>query len=429
MSRFQLDERCSPERRTRTSHGPYASRADRRLVQPFTTAPTLSTARHAFLRLMFAFKITGPSLRSSCRASRMPAVLALRPTLLQLRCFSHTRVQHNPQRRPSGPPYQQPHGPQQKPALPAEPVDPNFRYLPDQAPQSHEAAIEAIKQRLPRIKVYYLRPAIWAIAVSCGIFLGLSYLEAKRELKKQSASAGGWLQALPWNTRRQGPSSPTDIETGAWNGLDPITRLGYGIIGANTGIHLSSFLVPRAWDLLWHLPARNVNYTQFTSMFVHSGALHFFFNMYFLNNFMTPVGYSRLFEGSPYHTLAFYLSTGVLSGYAQHLATLIPTQKSVIPEIFVRCGGASGALFGILGVFCMQYPTAGLGIMFVPVHFEAQYVLPAILLFDFIGMVRGYTFVKFGHAVSSQCCRSLSCLLMLAGPSRWRIARCGILAI
>ncbi|KAL7778382.1 hypothetical protein CFE70_007882 [Pyrenophora teres f. teres 0-1] len=133
-------------------------------------------------------------------------------------------------------------------------------------------------------------------------------------------------------------------------------------------------------------------------MFVHSGALHFFFNMYFLNNFMTPVGYSRLFEGSPNHTLAFYLSTGVLSGYAQHLATLIPTQKSIIPEIFVRCGGASGALFGVLGIFCMQYPTAGLGIMFVPVHFEAQYVLPAILLFDFIGMVRGYTFVRFGHA-------------------------------
>jgi rhomboid-like protein len=33
--------------------------------------------------------------------------------------------------------------------------------------------------------------------------------------------------------------------------------------------------------------------------------------MYFLNNFMKPVGYSRLFEGSPYHTLSFFLSTGV----------------------------------------------------------------------------------------------------------------------
>ncbi|KAK1918765.1 hypothetical protein P3342_010236 [Pyrenophora teres f. teres] len=344
---------------------------------------------------MFTFKIVGPSLRSACHTSRMPAISALRPTLSQLRCFSHTRVQHNPQRKPPTYPHQQP---QQQPGPPIDPIDPKFRYLPDQGPQSPEEAIEEVRQRLPQIKVYYLRPAIWAIAVSCGIFLGLSYLEAKKELKKESASVGGWLQVPQWTPRRQGPPTPTEVVTGAWNSSDAISRLGYGIIGANTGIHLSSFLAPRAWDSLWHLPARNVNYTQFTSMFVHSGALHFFFNMYFLNNFMTPVGYSRLFEGSPNHTLAFYLSTGVLSGYAQHLATLIPTQKSIIPEIFVRCGGASGALFGVLGIFCMQYPTAGLGIMFVPVHFEAQYVLPAILLFDFIGMVRGYTFVRFGHA-------------------------------
>jgi rhomboid-like protein len=123
-------------------------------------------------------------------------------------------------------------------------------------------------------------------------------------------------------------------------------------------------------------------------------------NMYCVNNFLLPVGYSRVFEGSPYHTLSFFLSTGVLSGFAQHWSTLIPLKKHVVPEIFIRCGGASGALLGVLGVFCMQYPTAGLGIMFVPVHFDAQYVLAALVAFDFIGMVRGYSFVNFGHAVS-----------------------------
>jgi rhomboid-like protein len=138
-------------------------------------------------------------------------------------------------------------------------------------------------------------------------------------------------------------------------------------------------------------------------MFVHSGAFHFFVNMYFTYNFMAPVGYSQAFEGNPYHVLSFFLSTGVLSGFAQHWATLIP-HKRAIPDIFIRCGGASGALLGMLGVFCMQYPTAGLGIMFIPVHFDAQYVLPAIMLFDFVGMVRGYSFVNFGHAVSIPCC-------------------------
>ena len=49
----------------------------------------------------------------------------------------------------------------------------------------------------------------------------------------------------------------------------------------------------------------------------------------------------------------------------------------------------------------MQYPHAGLGILFVTVHFDAQYVLPAILLFDLVGIIRGYSFVNFGHAVGS----------------------------
>jgi rhomboid-like protein len=66
------------------------------------------------------------------------------------------------------------------------------------------------------------------------------------------------------------------------------------------------------------MPARNVNYTNFTSMFVHGGALHFGLNMYFLHTFMGPVGYSRAFEGSPYHPLSFFLSTGVLSGFVRN---------------------------------------------------------------------------------------------------------------
>jgi rhomboid-like protein len=122
--------------------------------------------------------------------------------------------------------------------------------------------------------------------------------------------------------------------------------------------------------------------------------------MYATYNFMIPVGYSRAFEGNPYQVLSFFLATGVLSGFAQHWATLISPQKRSIPETLIRCGGASGALLGILGVFCTQYPHAGLGIILLPFHFEAQYVLPAIMLFDFVGMVRGYSFVNFGHAAS-----------------------------
>ncbi|KAL6161303.1 hypothetical protein ACJBU6_00423 [Exserohilum turcicum] len=350
---------------------------------------------------MFTFRFAGPLLRPACRILRAPALPKFRPTADQLRSFSLTRTQRVPQRRAPRPSHrEQPHTPQNTAPLQGQIVEENPRVRYDEGPYSSESELDqdAILEQLKHVRVRYLRPAIWAIAVSSGIFLGLSYLEAKRELKDASTSTGGWLPTPQWTMPRRTPPTPTEVVTGTWNNVDPISRITYGIIGANSGIHLSSFLVPRTWDTLWHLPARNVNYTQFTSMFVHSGALHFFVNMYFLNNFMKPVGYSRLFEGSPYHTLSFFLSAGVLSGFAQHWSTLIPIQKRPIPEIFVRCGGASGALFGILGVFCMQYPHAGLGILFVPVHFEAQHVLPAIVLFDFIGMIRGYSFVNFGHA-------------------------------
>ncbi|KAB2110105.1 hypothetical protein AG0111_0g471 [Alternaria gaisen] len=333
---------------------------------------------------MFAYKIAGPSLRCACYASQPLAISVFRPTVSRLRYLSQQRAQYAQLRSEA------PRPNNEQPPIPEEVLR-----------QAVDDASDDTYTQFPKVKVRYLIPAIWALSVSGGIFYGLAYLEAKSELKSKPASSGGWLQAPQWSTKQRGPPTPTEVVTGAWTNLDPISRVTYGIIGANSGIHLSSFLLPRAWETLWHLPARNVNYTQFTSMFVHGGALHFFVNMYFLNNFMAPVGYSRLFEGSPYHTLSFYLSAGVLSGFAQHwttLSTRIPFHRRPIPEIFIRSGGASGALFGILGVFCMQYPHAGLGILFVPVHFDAQYVLPAILLFDLVGIIRGYSFVNFGHA-------------------------------
>ncbi|CAO2654625.1 Nn.00g113580.m01.CDS01 [Neocucurbitaria sp. VM-36] len=340
---------------------------------------------------MSVFRIGAPSLRLACFAPRAP-VTAFRPALCQLRTQYQARGQHNQPQRPPRPSRAQPI--QQEVQQRGKQEEEQILFTANDGQYQPEP--EPVFEEFPKVKVRYLRPAIWALAVSGGIYGGLAYLEAKEELKPKKSAA--WLQAPQWSTPRRSPPTPTEIATGWWDQLNPISKLSVGIIATNSAVHASSFLVPRFWDTLWHLPARNVNYTQFTSMFVHSGALHFFVNMYFLNNFMTPVGYSRLFEGSSYHTLSFFLTTGVLSGFAQHWATLIPVQKRAIPEIFIRCGGASGALFGVLGVFCMQYPTAGLGILFVPVHFDAQYVLPAIMLFDFIGMVRGYSFVNFGHA-------------------------------
>ncbi|KAL6710166.1 hypothetical protein ACN47E_009957 [Coniothyrium glycines] len=348
----------------------------------------------------------GPGeLRTALRLARVPqgGRSVLVPTCVHSRFLLsghfQTRTQHNNSRE-SRSRRSQPHAPGAVSRSQVVDVPHEVRSSPGAerhvaSPEHHFPAYN----EWPKVKVRYLRPAIWALVVTSGIFLGGSYLEAKRVLKEKEAD-GGWLQApqLHWSPPKQNPPTPTEVATQWWRNMDGVSKVSWGIIGANTLVHASSFLTPGVWNALWHMPARNVNYTLFTSTWVHSGALHFFVNMYCLNNFMNPVGYSKLFEGSPYHLLSFFLSAGVLSGFAQHWSTLIPVQKRAIPEIFIRCGGASGALFGILGAFCMQYPTAGLGIIFVPVHFDAQYVLPAVMLFDFIGMVRGYSFVNFGHA-------------------------------
>jgi rhomboid-like protein len=331
-----------------------------------------------------------PSLVSL--AGRTPSSTPPRPTVCQPWKHFQRRSQHNKASR--------------LPQNRRQTVQPGVDYPPA---GSHDipsdgsvpGAIRLEDIQWPKIKVRYFRPAIWAIVISGGIFTGLAYLQARQELKPKKSK--GW-EAPQWGMQKRTPPGPIELGSQMWAQLNPISKVSCGIIAANSAVHLSSYLVPKFWDLLWHTPARNVNYTQFSSMFVHSGPFHLFVNMYATYNFMIPVGYSHAFEGNPYHVLSFFLATGVLSGFAQHWSTLITPQRRPIPEVFIRCGGASGALLGILGVFCMQYPNAGLGIILLPFHFEAQYVLPAIMLFDFVGMVRGYSFVNFGHAVSCSAC-------------------------
>jgi rhomboid-like protein len=352
----------------------------------------LSCTLHAALCLLMSLSKFGrlsPGLVSL--ASRVPITVPLRPALRQSWKHFQRRNQHN---RHLGAPQNSPQTsrPPKTYITTTETIKASF-----DGTVPHATRLEDIQW--PNVKVRYLRPAIWALLVSGGIFTGLAYLQARQEVKPKVSQR--WVEAPQWSMPQRGPPSPTQMATQIWTQLNPISRVSCGLIAANSVVHLSSFVVPKYWDLLWHTPARNVNYTQFSSMFVHSGPFHLFVNMYATYNFMIPVGYSHAFDGNPHHVLSFFLATGVLSGFAQHWATLITPQRRAIPEIFIRCGGASGALLGILGVFCMQYPHAGLGIILLPFHFEAQYVLPAIMLFDFVGMVRGYSFVNFGHAVSS----------------------------
>lgn len=272
-------------------------------------------------------------------------------------------------------------------------------FSPNQEEYQHNEE-ETLRQLhdIPYIKVRYLRPAIWALTVSAGLYITLAYLEANESSKPLPRT----------QIRRFQPritSTPNQVLSNFWNDLDPIARLSIGIIATNGAVHLGSIVAPSLWYQLWHTPARNVNYTLLTSTFVHSGPMHLLLNMWVCWNFLLPTGHSRLFEGNPYHSLSFFLSTGVLSGYAQHLSTIFSNplksiQAGQVPQAFIRSGGASGALFGVFGAFCMEYPDASVGIIFIPISVAASTFLPCIMAFDLFGIVRGFRGLNLGHAVS-----------------------------
>ncbi len=272
--------------------------------------------------------------------------------------------------------------------------------------------------QIPRVK--YLRPTIWAITVSASIYTFLAYLEAKRSLKERSSSSVLTRGSSTWSLGTSSPASnfnslPSTGITSLWNSLDPMRKLSSSIIASCLLVQGTNFLAPGFFQSLWHIPARNANYTLLTSTFVHAGGFHIFFNMYVLHNFIRPIGYSPVFEGKTTHALSFYLSAGILSGLAQHCASALPSQRAVSSAI-ISSGGASGALFALLGVFCSQYPDAKLGLFFIPVYFEAPYVLSGLMLFDLVGVLRGgFSFLPLGHAVSNfsvSLSLALSCVLV-----------------
>lgn len=86
-----------------------------------------------------------------------------------------------------------------------------------------------------------------------------------------------------------------------------------------------------------------------THMFMHAGFFHLFFNMFtlfFIGNFIEKiVGRKRFFW--------FYLLAGVLGGIFFVLASLIGLSN---PEIYGV--GASGAIFGLLGLMAVMTPKA-----------------------------------------------------------------------
>ncbi len=92
----------------------------------------------------------------------------------------------------------------------------------------------------------------------------------------------------------------------------------------------------------------------FTYMFLHGSLLHIFFNMYALILFGRPLE-QRWGKGE---FLKFYLFTGVGAGIVTFLWNLV--SSPLIPTI-----GASGAIFGIVLAFGLEFPETVLLLFFI----------------------------------------------------------------
>ncbi|MBM3228504.1 rhomboid family intramembrane serine protease [Candidatus Pacearchaeota archaeon] len=112
-------------------------------------------------------------------------------------------------------------------------------------------------------------------------------------------------------------------------------------------------------------------WTFVTSMFMHGGIFHIFANMFsllFVGNLIEKIlGAKRYFY--------FYMASGLFAGLFFVLASLI---FPIDFETFAV--GASGALFGLVGLLILLTPNLPVFIMFIPIPIKIKYAGPGILI-------------------------------------------------
>jgi membrane associated rhomboid family serine protease len=113
-----------------------------------------------------------------------------------------------------------------------------------------------------------------------------------------------------------------------------------------------------------------VQFTLFSSMFLHGGFLHLVGNMLYLwifgNNIEDTLGHFRF--------LLFYLLCGLAAAMAQVLAS----PGSTVPMI-----GASGAVAGVLGAYILLFPGARVLTLLIIIIFIKFIRLPALIVLGF----------------------------------------------
>ena len=121
-------------------------------------------------------------------------------------------------------------------------------------------------------------------------------------------------------------------------------------------------------------------WTFLTSMFMHAGFFHLFVNMLsllFIGSLVERIiGQKRYFY--------FYMISGLLASLFFVLSSLI------FPSDFNTFAvGASGALFGLVGMLVLLTPNLPVFVMFIPIPIKMKYAAPGILILLWLISIAG----------------------------------------
>lgn len=175
-----------------------------------------------------------------------------------------------------------------------------------------------------------------------------------------------------------------------WNSLTEGQRLFFPICLANCLV-LLAWRVPQLQGTMVRYfcsnPAsRIVCWPMVLSTFSHYSALHLLANMYVLHSFSSGAVASLGKE----QFLGVYITAGVISSMSSYF------HKAVMKQSALSLG-ASGAIMGILGYVCTQYPDTKLHIIFLPFFtFAAGTAIKVIVAVDAAGVLLGWRL--FDHA-------------------------------
>lgn len=127
-------------------------------------------------------------------------------------------------------------------------------------------------------------------------------------------------------------------------------------------------------------------YQIFTYMFAHGSFMHIFFNMLAFASF-APILESYWGESK---FLAFYIVTGIGAG------VIYAVFNYFFPGNAGYMLGASGALYGILMAFGLQFPNLELMLLFPPIPIKAKYMV-FVMGFITYAMDRSGTVAHLAH--------------------------------